>query len=139
MIFLSVTLFFSEECPSLAYCALDFVSQTTNSVLLVAPVGFHLNPETAEDNVFMHKMNAEQDEIQSSDSCGGLALLIRPIGIVLDEFRQAYLALVRCGVNVTVKVGELFHNAPDAVFPNNWFSTHAKNDVRSCHLFVVVV
>ena len=38
------------------------VKQSANSVLMVVPVGFGYNAETAADNSFMHKATAEQVE-----------------------------------------------------------------------------
>lgn len=36
--------------------------QSTNSVLMVVPVGFAHNAETAADNSFMHQLKVEQSE-----------------------------------------------------------------------------
>jgi hypothetical protein len=34
-------------------------SRTTNTILMVAPIGFQLNEETAQDNHFMHRPKEE--------------------------------------------------------------------------------
>lgn len=52
--------------------AASTVKQSTNSVLMVVPVGFGYNAETATDNTFMHKATAEQVEGMSSQSNGAL-------------------------------------------------------------------
>lgn len=36
--------------------------QSTNCVLMVAPVGFAHNPETAADNTFMNKATTQESE-----------------------------------------------------------------------------
>ena len=44
---------------------------------------------------------------------------------MLKEFEGLYSELVeRAGINVSVFSHSSSHNTPDAVFPNNWFSTH---------------
>lgn len=45
--------------------------------------------------------------------------------VVLKEFEGLYSELVeRAGISVSVFSHSSSHNTPDAVFPNNWFSTH---------------
>ena len=40
------------------------IHQTTNTILMVAPVGFKTNAETAQDNYFMHRLSLTPDEIE---------------------------------------------------------------------------
>ena len=83
--------------------------QSTNSVLMIRPARFYPNPETAADNAFQR--NAEGD----SDS---LTVMAR------KEFDAAVQTLRAAGVNVHVFEDTIEPEKPDAVFPNNWISTH---------------
>ena len=83
--------------------------QSTNSVLMIRPVRFYPNPETAADNAF------QRDTARGSDA---LTLLAR------KEFDAAVQTLRADGVNVHVFEDTAEPEKPDAVFPNNWISTH---------------
>ncbi|WP_211349951.1 citrulline utilization hydrolase CtlX [Microbacterium saperdae] len=76
---------------------------------MIRPHHFHVNPQTLSDNAF-----------QSADDVTASEVSRR----ARDEVDQAAFVLRRHGVEV-----ELFDDdrvdRPDAVFPNNWFSTHA--------------
>src|SRR5215469_10502631 len=84
-------------------------AQSTNSVLMIRPSRFYPNPETAADNAFQR--NADRD----SDA---LTLAAR------EEFDAAVHTLRAAGVNVHVFEDTTEPEKPDAVFPNNWISTH---------------
>jgi len=47
---------------------------------------------------------------------------------VLAEYAGLHHALTSAGVQVTLLAHDLAHGTPDAVFPNNWFSTHPANE-----------
>jgi hypothetical protein len=84
-------------------------AQSTNSVLMIRPSRFYPNPETAADNAFQR--NADRD----SET---LTLMAR------KEFDAAVQTLRAAGVNVHVFEDTTEPEKPDAVFPNNWISTH---------------
>src|SRR5436309_6200901 len=84
-------------------------AQSTDSVLMIRPSRFYPNPETAADNAFQRDANRDSD---------ALALLAR------KEFDAAVQALCEAGVNVHVFEDTAEPEKPDAVFPNNWISTH---------------
>lgn len=85
--------------------------QLTNSVLMVRPNDFGFNPETAADNEFMKAPSTEENEV---------------IKIALKEFEASVKALETAGIEVLVlEKQEALPPLPDAVFPNNWFSTRA--------------
>ncbi len=75
-------------------------------VILVRPTGFGHDPETAESNSFQKEM--DDPEIQSNAA---------------TEFDGLLEALRQAGVGFTV-LDPMDRSAPNAVFPNNWFSTH---------------
>lgn len=76
-----------------------------STVLMVPPYGFRFNSETADSNAFQLKMQHKDTQ-----------------KIVHDEFNN----MVSCLKNVGLHVLLLKQNSalPDAVYPNNWFSTH---------------
>src|SRR5678815_4649383 len=84
-------------------------AQSTNSVLMIRPSRFYPNPETAADNAFQR--NADSDS-------KALTLMAR------KEFDAAVQTLRAAGVNVHVFEDTAEPEKPDAVFPNNWISTH---------------
>ena len=84
-------------------------AQSTNSVLMVRPCCFYPNPETAADNAF-----------QRDSDCGSNALTL----LARNEFDAAVETLRAAGVNVHVFEDTTDPEKPDAVFPNNWISTH---------------
>lgn len=86
-------------------------SQVAHSVILVRPTGFGYDPETAVSNSF-------QREIRDPDIRRRAA----------EEFDGLLQALRSFGVGVTV-LDPMDPIAPNGVFPNNWFSTHADGTV----------
>ena len=84
-------------------------AQSTNSVLMIRPSRFYPNPETASDNAFQR--NADRDS-------NALTLMAR------KEFDAAVQTLRAAGINVHVFEDTTEPEKPDAVFPNNWISTH---------------
>ena len=84
-------------------------TQSTDSVLMIRPGRFYPNPETAADNAF-----------QSDASCASDALTL----VAREEFDAAVQTLSAAGVNVHDFEDTAEPEKPDAVFPNNWISTH---------------
>ncbi len=87
--------------------------QTTDTVLMIAPTNFSYNIETAMDNAFMKA-------VTKFSKLNVIELQQR----VLREFSSLHLALTQAGIRVHLFTHEPYHQTPDAVFPNNWFSTH---------------
>ena len=84
----------------------DCMRQTTDHVLMVRPVRFAFNEETAANNVFQQRLE---------DGVGEKAIA---------EF-DAYVALLReNGITVDVLQDTPDPPTPDSIFPNNCFSTH---------------
>jgi len=84
--------------------------QSAKAVVMIRPSRFYPNPETALDNAFQ-----EEVETESSDALTARAQ---------TEFDEAVRTLSAAGVKVHVFDDTLAPEKPDAVFPNNWFSTH---------------
>ncbi|KXF82478.1 arginine deiminase-related protein [Enterovibrio coralii] len=91
------------------------VSHTTNAVVMVPPIDFKFNVETSADNEFQQRLALPEQEIRKK---------------ALNEFYNMVSILQSHGVEVTVMdySGDAYET-PDAVFPNNWFSTSPDGDV----------
>ncbi|MBP5278131.1 MAG: amidinotransferase [Prevotella sp.] len=85
--------------------------QTTNKVLMVRPVRFAYNEETATNNAFQKKTEGQDADREIEQ-------------LAVKEF-DAYVALLRDhGVEVQVLQDTDVPFTPDSVFPNNCFSIH---------------
>lgn len=84
--------------------------QATDAVLMVRPAEFYPNSETAADNRFQRVLAG----LDRQD------LLAR----ARAEFDRLAAALADAGVTVCVEDARAGDDTPDALFPNNWFSTH---------------
>ncbi len=86
--------------------------QLTDTVVMVRPDYFGFNAETGLDNEFQHKIETPEEKIRQT---------------VLGEFGKMVEKLESHKLKVVVlesprgPKGEI---TPDAIFPNNWFSTH---------------
>lgn len=82
----------------------------TNTILMIQPVAFQLNTETAIDNHFQKQTGkALASTIQSK---------------ALKEFDTLVDKLTKVGINVIVVKDTLKPVTPDSIFPNNWISFH---------------
>lgn len=91
-------------------------TQSTQSLLMVAPTDFGFNAQTAVDNEFQHQSaNLSEIEIQQKAQ---------------QEFDKSVQILQENGVNViTLLPDSLTEKTPDAVFPNNWIATDVSGKV----------
>ncbi len=88
--------------------------QTSKTILMVRPASFGFNPETAENNFYQQNDARSFAEIQA---------------LAQREF-DGFVALLRDqGVRVLVIEDTVEPRKTDAVFPNNWFSTHPDGKV----------
>ena len=83
--------------------------QTTSSIVMVRPAHFGFNPETAENNFYQHRDERSVEEIQA---------------LAQKEFDGFVKVLRDQGIKVWVIEDTDQPIKTDAVFPNNWFSTH---------------
>jgi hypothetical protein len=86
------------------------VEQSTDAVLMIRPHRFYPNPETAADNAFQQSIAPNESSATSRAA--------------QQEFDDAVATLRGAGVTVHVVSDTATPEKPDAVFPNNWFSTH---------------
>ena len=89
-------------------------SQLASAVLMIRPVRFHSNPQTAESNRFQGKLDASPADQQAAAA---------------REFDGLKAALTGAGVRVVEIADTEDPPTPDAIFPNNWISTHADGRV----------
>ncbi|MBD1362199.1 amidinotransferase [Mucilaginibacter sp. ZT4R22] len=87
--------------------------QSTNNILMIRPVNFGFNAQTAESNAFQIQQ-ADQQAVQQK---------------ALQEFDGFVAVLRQNGVNVTVIDDTPEPHTPDSIFPNNWVSFHDTSDI----------
>jgi len=83
-------------------------AQTTGRVLMIAPLSFGVNPQTADSNAFQAHVGGKSLVWLARREALGTAAQLRAAGIdvlLFDDTEQPA--------------------TPDAVYCNNWFSTHA--------------
>jgi hypothetical protein len=86
--------------------------QTTSHLLMIKPVAFDFNAQTAVNNAFQQKgsnNNAQQK--------------------AREEFDDFVKKLIAAGVDVTVVQDTAEPHTPDSIFPNNWISFHDDGSV----------
>eukprot|EP00823_Brevimastigomonas_motovehiculus_P000386 TRINITY_DN10475_c0_g1_i1.p1 TRINITY_DN10475_c0_g1~~TRINITY_DN10475_c0_g1_i1.p1 ORF type:complete len:343 (+),score=110.52 TRINITY_DN10475_c0_g1_i1:55-1083(+) len=92
------------------------IAQTTNKILMVAPSGFKLNRDAMADNKFMNDLkDATDEEVTKRAVAEHIA------------FRKA---LTDVGVKIELIETKDDKETPDAVFPNNWFTTHSAEETK---------
>ena len=86
-----------------------------STIVMVPPENFNFNAETAKSNAYQH--SADKDTNKKA----------------MHEFNGMVTTLRKNGVHVIVLPQH--QRLPDAVFPNNWFSTHADNKKNTVILY----
>ena len=91
------------------------MKQTTNSILMIRPVAFRMNEQTAVNNYYQKVLDG---------------LLPATVNAKAQEEFDAFVKKLRSvGVNVIVVHDTLAPDTPDSIFPNNWISFHENGDV----------
>ncbi len=85
------------------------IKQNTDSILMIEPIAFGFNDETASNNFF------QQNDSQSAEMIQKAALA---------EFTAMREILEAEGVNLIVAKDTKEPHTPDSIFPNNWISFH---------------
>ncbi len=86
------------------------MKQTTHTLLMVEPVAFGFNEQTARNNYFQQRVAVDKRIQVQQDA--------------RNEFNVMVNALRSQGVRVIVVCDRRKPHTPDAVFPNNWISFH---------------
>ena len=91
------------------------MSQTTNSILMIRPLAFRMNEQTAVNNYYQKVLDN---------------LLPATVNAKAQEEFDTFVKKLRAvGVNVIVVDDTLNPDTPDSIFPNNWISFHENGDV----------
>ena len=99
----------SEQTPE------KLLRQFSSHIMMVRPVRFAYNTQTAEDNAFMHKVKSlDSAEIQTK---------------ALAEFEMFVAKLKEVGIRLTIFDDRPEPHTPDSIFPNNWISFHQNEKI----------
>ncbi|MGV6846253.1 MAG: arginine deiminase-related protein, partial [Lutibacter sp.] len=97
------------------------MKQATNTLLMIKPVAFRMNEQTAVNNYYQKVLdNIQPDEVQKK---------------ALNEFNTFVDKLKNIGVTVIVVEDTLEPSTPDSIFPNNWVSFHENGTVGLYPMF----
>ena len=97
------------------------MKQTTNSILMIRPVAFRMNEQTAVNNYYQKVLDNLSPETVNAKAQA--------------EFDAFVTKLRAVGVDVTVVDDTLDPDTPDSIFPNNWISFHSNGDVALYPMF----
>ncbi|TWR25958.1 amidinotransferase [Mucilaginibacter achroorhodeus] len=89
------------------------MSQSTSNILMIRPVAFGFNAQTAESNAFQNRDDDQQAVQQKA----------------IAEFDNFVQILQDNRVNVIVINDTPEPHTPDSIFPNNWVSFHDNGDI----------
>ena len=88
--------------------------QITNTILMIRPVAFRMNEQTAVNNYFQEDLDVKRQTINERAQ---------------KEFDDFVAVLRQNGVNVIVVDDKKENDTPDSIFPNNWVSFHKSGTV----------
>lgn len=95
--------------------------QITNTILMVRPIAFRMNEQTAVNNYYQQELDDVKPRTVQSKA--------------QQEF-DAYVEKLRgIGVNVVVIQDTDEPDTPDSIFPNNWISFHQSGNVGIYPMF----
>jgi hypothetical protein len=97
--------------------------QTTSHILMIRPVNFSFNAETAVNNAFqtpptLTDFSGTADPVSADHAAGATQKQ------ALQEFNEFVKLLRDNDIDVTVIDDTAEPDTPDAIFPNNWVSFH---------------
>lgn len=96
------------------------MQQTTDTILMIRPVNFRMNEQTAVNNYFQTDINLKNAEINAKAQ---------------QEFDTFVEKLRAVGINVVVESDDELMDTPDSIFPNNWVSFHNNGDIAIYPMF----
>ncbi|MDC1505389.1 arginine deiminase-related protein [Winogradskyella sp.] len=96
------------------------MQQTTDTILMIRPVNFRMNEQTAVNNYFQEDLDLKNAEINTKAQ---------------EEFDAFVIKLRAVGINVIVENDDKLMDTPDSLFPNNWVSFHGNGDVAKYPMF----
>ena len=96
------------------------MQQTTNTILMIRPINFRKNEQTAVNNYFQEDIDLQNAEINKQAQ---------------EEFDAYVFKLRSYGVQVVVISDTEISDTPDSIFPNNWISFHSEGIVGLYPMF----
>jgi hypothetical protein len=97
------------------------MQQTTNTILMIRPINFRMNEQTAVNNYYQKVIeNATPETVNKRAQ---------------QEFDDYVEKLRGIGVNVVVISDTEEYDTPDSIFPNNWISFHQDGRVALYPMF----
>ncbi|NLP58251.1 citrulline utilization hydrolase CtlX [Lutibacter sp. B1] len=97
------------------------MKQITNTILMIRPVSFRMNEQTAVNNYYQKVLdNLTPETVQFK---------------ALQEFDAFVEKLKDIGVTIVVINDTKETDTPDSIFPNNWVSFHKNGDVAVYPMF----
>ena len=97
------------------------MQQTTNTILMIRPINFRMNEQTAINNYYQKTVEAILPEVINAKAQA--------------EFDDYVDKLRSFGIDVVVLSDTNEFDTPDALFPNNWISFHADGTVGIFPMF----
>lgn len=97
------------------------IKQITNSILMIRPVQFRMNEQTAVNNYYQKTI-----EHLTPDAVNALAV---------EEFDAFVQKLQAVGIQVVVVDDTKEFDTPDSIFPNNWISFHKNGSIALYPMF----
>jgi len=95
--------------------------QTTDTILMIRPVAFRMNEQTAINNYYQKVLDNLLPETVNAKA--------------QQEFDNFVEKLRGVGIDVVVVDSTLDPDTPDSIFPNNWVSFHENGDVALYPMF----
>lgn len=96
------------------------MKQSTSHILMIRPVDFQLNKETAVNNFFQRELDLSPEDLNKSAQ---------------KEFDAFVKVLREADVNVYVYDDVIENKTPDSIFPNNWVSFHENGNLALYPMF----
>lgn len=97
------------------------MQQTTNTILMIRPVHFRMNEQTAVNNYYQKVLDG---------------LLPETVNAKAQQEFDAYVEKLRgIGLQVIVVNDTERFDTPDSIFPNNWVSFHENGDIALYPMF----
>lgn len=97
------------------------MKQSTDTILMIRPVSFRMNEQTAVNNYYQKVLDNTLPETVNAKA--------------QQEFDVFAEKLKTVGVNVVVVDDTKDPDTPDSIFPNNWVSFHSNGDVALYPMF----
>jgi len=97
------------------------MQQTTNNILMIRPVDFNFNHQTAINNHYQ-KTEDGLDAVNEKAQ--------KDFDLLVEKLQSN-------GINVLVFDDDLSHDTPDSIFPNNWITFHSNGDIALYPMFAI--